>query len=485
VARGRGKLALGLVLGLFLLVGAAGAQSSLTVFDYWWSGSAVQVDLLYAHTSAGLSVVDRDSKQIAWFGSCKHSFPGNPPRGTDLFCTAGNGFAIGSIDDSNLASPSQDCTATLSYSPNYPMTLGMTRDDQTTMTPRAYAPIDAHLGLVVKHTGGNPFVAACESPSFGSSRADYHYYLDFISGYHSGPLHYHWSGVPLADTGLATGSVTFDGVLDIAITGGVPNPTVGQYVVSAIKDLLTSWWTAVANGVGSTTAAPGFFSSSAGTVQVTATGGGSGGSHLRFTSASRAAATVFTVQQSLRGNASTPLRVQLTSAGQALLQNTSSVPVINLTIRFTPSHGTPATLQATITPTLLPAITSVQFSGTPTNPTIVVRGRGLAPLPPKSPSGTPVGHDGCPAAKGNYGSDYGLLFNLNDLTKGWSAGTAFTQLHNTSCIGIIPTKVTSGEVDFRLGSFYTTLYPKFSLDAGDQVQVVLNGAAQNLQVAYG
>src|SRR5204863_7096289 len=84
-------------------------------------------------------------------------------------------------------------------------------------------------------------------------------------------------------------------------------------------------------------------------------------------------------------------------------------------------------------------------------PTIVVHGRGLAPLPPKSPSGSPVGHDGCPAASGDYGSDYGLLFNLNDLTKGWSAGTAFTALHNTSCIGIIPTKVSVGEVDFRLG----------------------------------
>ena len=192
------------------------------------------------------------------------------------------------------------------------------------------------------------------------------------------------------------------------------------------------------------------------------------------------AATVFSVHQSLRAGGSTPLRVNLTSAGRALLQDASRVPVVTIESRF----GA-ASLRAQITPRLLPTITSVAFSGTPANPTIAVRGRGLSPLPPTNPTGSPAGHDGCPSASGTYGSDYGLLFNLNDLSKGWSAGTAFAKLHNTSCIGIIPTKVTSGEVDFRLGSFYTTLYPKFSLGAGDQVQVVLNGAVRNAQVRYG
>jgi hypothetical protein len=62
---------------------------------------------------------------------------------------------------------------------------------------------------------------------------------------------------------------------------------------------------------------------------------------------------------------------------------------------------------------------------------------------------------------------------------------AFAALHNTACIGIVPTKVSTGEVDFRLGSFYTKLYPKFSLDPGDQVQLVLNGAVRDVRVAYG
>jgi hypothetical protein len=44
--------------------------------------------------------------------------------------------------------------------------------------------------------------------------------------------------------------------------------------------------------------------------------------------------------------------------------------------------------------------------------------------------------------------------------------------------------VSSGEVDFRLGSFYTKLYRKFSLDAGDQLQLVLNGAVRDVTVRY-
>ena len=62
---------------------------------------------------------------------------------------------------------------------------------------------------------------------------------------------------------------------------------------------------------------------------------------------------------------------------------------------------------------------------------------------------------------------------------------AFPALHNTACIGIVPTKVTWGEVDFRLGAFYTRLYPKFSLDPGDQVQLVCNGAVRDVPVTYG
>ena len=271
--------------------------------------------------------------------------------------------------------------------------------------------------------------------------------------------------------GLARTTATFDGELDIGIWSGVPNRSVGEQILLAVKDMLAGWWTSLADGF-SSTAPPKVFSPTGGTLDVTAT---AGARQLQST----AAATVFSVHQSLRAGVSTPLRVHLTSAGRALLRDDSRVPVVTVAMRF---RG--ASLRARIVPRLVPAITSVQFRGKSSDPTIVVQGRGLAPLPAKSPSGSPVGHDGCPAESGDYGSDYGLLFNLNDLTKGWSAGAAFAALHNTSCIGIIPTKSTTGEVDFQLGSFYTKLYPKFSLDAGDQVQLVLNGAVRDVRVAY-
>jgi len=234
--------------------------------------------------------------------------------------------------------------------------------------------------------------------------------------------------------------------------------------------MLAGWWTSLAGGFQSSTP-PKIFSPTGGTLDVTATAG----ARLAL-----AGPTVFTVHQSLPAEVSTPLRIRLTTAGQALLRDPSRAPNVSVTLSF---GG--ALLHATIAPTLLPRIDSVQFGGKPADPTIVVRGSALAPLPAKSPSGSPVGHDGCPSASGNYGSDFGGLFNLNDLTKGWSAGLAFPGLHNTSCIGIVPTKVSSSELDFRLGSFYTTLFPKFSLDGGDEVQLVANGAVRNVHVRYG
>jgi len=408
---------------------------------------------------------------MVWYASCEHRYPGDPPGGTALHCTARNGYVLGRIDDENPANADEDCGATMSYRPGYPLPMGATRKSRKVMSIAATAPITKGLGLVVRPSG-NPFNSACESPTFSSPDPGKRYFISIFTGWGSGPRRERWTGTAQPGLGLARTTATFDGELDVGIWSGVPNRSVGEQILVAVKDMLAGWWTSLADGFASS-APPKIFSPAGGTLDVTATAGarqleGAG------------AATVFSVHQSLRAGGSTPLRVNLTSAGRALLQDASRVPVVTIESRF----GA-ASLRAQITPRLLPTITSVAFSGTPANPTIVVRGRGLSPLPPTNPTGSPAGHDGCPSASGTYGSDYGLLFNLNDLSKGWSAGTAFAKLHNTSCIGIIPTKVTSGEVDFRLGSFYTTLYPKFSLGAGDQVQVVLNGAVRNAQVRYG
>jgi hypothetical protein len=461
-----------LLLAAVVLAGSAGAQRTSTHIDYWWSGSAFQVDLLYAQTTRGLSLANRDSKEMVWYASCEHRYPGDPPGGTALHCTSHNGYVLGRIDDENPANADEDCFATMSYRPGYPLPMGATRNSRKVMSIAATAPITKGLGLVVR-PGGNPFNDACEAPTFSSPDPGKRYFISIFTGWGSGPRREHWTGTAQPGLGLARTTATFDGELDVGIWSGVPNRSVGEQILVAVKDMLAGWWTSLADGFASS-APPKIFSPAGGTLDVTATAG------ARQPEGTGAGATVFSVHQSLRAGGSTPLRVSLTSAGRALLADQSRVPVVTVAMKF---GG--ASLRAQITPRLVPAISSVQFTGKPADPTIVVRGRGLAPLPPTNPSGSPVGHDGCPSVSGINGSDYGLLFNLNDLTKGWSAGAAFAQLHNTSCIGIIPTKVTSGEVDFRLGSFYRKLYPKFALDAGDQVQLVLNGAVRNARVTYG
>ncbi|HEX6680986.1 MAG TPA: hypothetical protein VF063_10095 [Gaiellaceae bacterium] len=460
------------LLCVLTLAATAGAQRTSTHIDYWWSGSAFQVDLLYAQTTRGLSLANRDSKEMVWYASCEHRYPGDPPGGTALHCTSHNGYVLGRIDDENPANADEDCFATMSYRPGYPLPMGATRNSRKVMSIAATAPITKGLGLVVR-PGGNPFNDACEAPTFSSPDPGKRYFISIFTGWGSGPRRERWTGSAQPGLGLARLTATFDGELDVGIWSGVPNRSVGEQILVAVKDMLAGWWTSLADGFQSSTT-PKIFSPTGGTLDVTATAG------ARQLESAAAAPTVFSVHQSLRGGASTPLQVRLTSAGRALLRDDSRVPVAALELRF---GG--ASLRAQITPRLLPSIASVQFTGKPSDPTIVVRGRGLAPLPAKDPSGSPVGHDGCPAVSGTYGSDYGLLFNLNDLAKGWSAGAAFAKLHNTSCIGIVPTKVSSSEVDFRLGSFYTRFYPKFSLDAGDQVQLVLNGAVRNVDVRYG
>jgi len=470
----------GLVLAALLVTGTSGAQSTSTHIDYWWSGSAFQVDLLYGQTSRGLLLANRDSKEMVWYASCEHRYPGDPPGGTALHCTSHNGYVLGRIDDENPANADEDCFATMSYRPGYPLPMGATRNSRKVMSIAATAPITKGLGLVVR-PGGNPFNDACESPTFSSPDPGKRYFISIFTGWGSGPRRERWTGTAQPGLGLARTTATFDGELDIGIWSGVPNRAVGEQILLAVKDMLAGWWTSLADGFSSSTP-PKIFSPTGGTLDVTAT---AGARQTRRLAAGAPSTTVFTIHQSLHGETDNPLRIQLTSAGQALLQTANGAPTVSAVLRFTLPDGQTATLTGTFTPTPLPAIDSVQFSGKPAAPTIIVRGRGLSPLPPASPRGSPAGHDGCPAQSGTYGTDFGMLFNLNDLTKGWSAGSEFPGLHNTSCIGLIPSKVTPGEVDFRLGSFYTNLFPKFSLDAGDQVQLVLNGAVRNVHVAYG
>jgi hypothetical protein len=190
---------------------------------------------------------------------------------------------------------------------------------------------------------------------------------------------------------------------------------------------------------------------------------------------------VFSVHQRVR-KGTNAITVRLTPAGRAYLLNDPN-PHVKVTVSITPTSGSRQTLTQTIAPPVSSKFSSIQFTGTPANPTIALKGRALAPLPAPNPSGSPAGHNGCPSKPGNYGSDYSLQFALIDETGRWSAGNSTAT--NTSCIGLIPTKVSPGEVDYRFGSFYTSLYPQFKLNTGDEVELVLNGAAADVHVAYG
>src|SRR5207248_579998 len=170
--------------------------------------------------------------------------------GTALYCTAHNGHVLGRIDDENPANSDEDCGATMSYRPGYPLPMGATRNSRKVMSIAATAPITKGLGLVVRRSG-NPFNSACESPTFSSPDPGKRYFISIFTGWGSGPRREHWTGTAQPGLGLARTTATFDGELDIGIWSGVPNRSVGEQILLAVKDMLAGWWTSLADGFSS------------------------------------------------------------------------------------------------------------------------------------------------------------------------------------------------------------------------------------------
>jgi hypothetical protein len=137
------------------------------------------------------------------------------------------------------------------------------------------------------------------------------------------------------------------------------------------------------------------------------------------------------------------------------------------------------------TSTARPAINSVQFSGSPDNPTIVVRGTNLGKLPVPSPAGHPAGQNGCPVVAGDNGYDYGTSLYIVGVSKAFAGGRYRPTLNETDCIDLVVTKFTQTEVDFHFGPFYAKYHSQFSLDPGDAVRIVINGASLDVHVKYG
>ena len=108
-----------------------------------------------------------------------------------------------------------------------------------------------------------------------------------------------------------------------------------------------------------------------------------------------------------------------------------------------------------------PTISSVTFGGDVQNPSIVIHGTNLGGKPAPNPAGSPSNQPLCPVTiQGNAGLDYGTSLYLDDTTGNWAAGRYRPSASELDCIGLIVTKFTATEVDFRLGSGYQQVYPK-------------------------
>jgi hypothetical protein len=392
----------------------------------------------------------------------------------------------------------QTCVGKVSFRRGAQWLIGGTVDTPTVLAAESGAPI-----VLTAATGANQIVVKSSNPALGCTGLtlqnaqnargtnDYgSYRLNRLMPF-PGTATNHWSA-PISYN-LIQGTATFDAYQSVHVNTNPADepPSVAaddtkEEAKTGSFDLMTGlqqFWDAAQQGLNSAFGPVTVVLPSGGTMNATFTSTGSA-THAPLLRAGQTAApdALFTIDQTLHAGLN-ELTPQLTPLGQAVLAGTASAPTIDATVTFTPTQGSPITVTQTFTPTVVPAVTSVQFTGSQTDPTIIVRGHGLAPLPPQDPAGSPAGHNGCPAETGQTGSDYGVQLQINDLTKKWGAG--FNIPTATSCIGLIPTKVTPGELDLRLGSFYSKYYPKFTLAPGDEVQVVANGAPIDVHVAYG
>jgi hypothetical protein len=117
-----------------------------------------------------------------------------------------------------------------------------------------------------------------------------------------------------------------------------------------------------------------------------------------------------------------------------------------------------------------PKITAVQFTGTPTSPTVTITGSNFAGIPPANPS-SPL-----TCISGDTSFDYGpsgLWFK--DATRGWTAG------QTGDCIGLVVTSYTSTKIVYQFGADYPNFGP---VTAGDSYTLSVRGVSHKGTVAY-
>ena len=162
---------------------------------------------------------------------------------------------------------------------------------------------------------------------------------------------------------------------------------------------------------------------------------------------------------------------------------------ITVTGTFHARGKTPLTTTTKVTlqgPPPVAAINSVTVTGTPQNPAFVVQGMNLGTRPAPNPSGSPSNQPLCPVLiKGNAGLDYGTSLYVNDNTGNFSAGRYRSSLNELDCIGLVVTKFTPTEVDFRPGNAYQQFFPKYQINDGDAIEIAVNGVAKTVHIKYG
>ncbi len=115
-----------------------------------------------------------------------------------------------------------------------------------------------------------------------------------------------------------------------------------------------------------------------------------------------------------------------------------------------------------------PEIKSVKFKGTPAEPLIIVKGRGLGSLPVEDAEELNCFEE----EPSGLGNDFGEQVAFAEDTAGWQAGSA------GDCIGVIFKTYTESEASFTFGSSYHQ-EQYAPLKKGDEYTVSLRGLTKS------
>jgi hypothetical protein len=177
-----------------------------------------------------------------------------------------------------------------------------------------------------------------------------------------------------------------------------------------------------------------------------------------------------------------------TTAATTTATTTGTTTATTTASAATTSTATTATT-ATTGSTASPRITSVTFTGGPTDPTVTIVGTGFGSRPQPSPSYQPAPPEGtippygCTTG-GNVGYDYAVNLWLVDSAegRGWAAGRYRPGVKELDCVGLLLSSYTPTKIVYRLGADYKA--HAYQLATGDPYQVAVKDALKQGIVRY-